>query len=326
MFHADPSRPDVHRDQEAEIAFRNSQFQTRNPQSAIRNGRAFSLVEMLVVIGIIGLLLSIVLIVGRGALNDAKVKDTRVMLSQLNSAIQSFADADPYKSVQRAKVRYGPYPPDSIRCFEPTPATPSPDPYLLTGGGGRFAKIGASGPYTDDYDPAIPPDPNYIADSGIKTLVFFLRSQSASREIYDAIPDRFRVTVPAGDNAGNEYFDFNNNAMFDPTIDKEVQYLVDGWKHAIEYYSVRQLDPSENPPTSHAWVAQKLVQANKNLPVLVSYGLDGDVQFKQGQTLEAPYNDSSVGSGELFFASPLHEDNVYLDDSLRDKMKLIKKD
>ena len=62
----------------AKSGLRNPHSRFRNPQSAIRNcgSGAFSLVEMLVVIGIIGVIISMVLVVGGGAVQDAKVKDT----------------------------------------------------------------------------------------------------------------------------------------------------------------------------------------------------------------------------------------------------------
>ncbi len=139
----------------------------------------------------------------------------------------------------------------------------------------------------------------------------------ASREIYDSISDRFKETVPTD----MEFFDVNGNGAFDPLTDKEVQYLVDGWGHPIEYYATRTLD---NFPTSHAWVANKLVQSNKNLPVLVSYGRDGDVQFDAAMTLEQVYVDADPG--DPVFTSQLHQDNIYLDDALKDRITRIEKD
>ena len=93
--------------------------------------------------------------------------------------------------------------------------------------------------------------------------------------------------------------------------------MVDGWDHPIEYFAIRELATGAGF-TSHSWVAQKLVQSNKNLPVLVSYGLDGDVQFEAGKTLEQEYDDASFG--ESLFTSQLHQDNIYLDDALKDRI------
>ena len=72
-------------------------------------------------------------------------------------------------------------------------------------------------------------------------------------------------------------------------------------------------------------MAKKLVQANKNLPVLVSYGLDGDLQVEQGRTLEWAYNNNDVPIGDLMFASPLHADNVYVDDTIKGRIAAIEK-
>ena len=60
------------------------------------------------------------------------------------------------------------------------------------------------------------------------------------------------------------------------------------------------------------------MQANKNLPVLVSYGLDGDVQFDAGKTLEQEYEDAD--RGDTLFTSQFHQDNIYLDEALKDRI------
>ena len=67
-----------------------------------------------------------------------------------------------------------------------------------------------------------------------------------------------------------------------------------------------------------------MVQSNKNLPVLVSYGLDGDVQFDAEKTLEQEYADAN--SGDPVFTSQLHQDNIYLDDALNNRIARLEKD
>ena len=277
---------------------------------------------MLVVIGIIVIILSVVLLVGQGAINDARVKDTRVMLEQVSTAISAYSQNNPFASINAVKKRYGPYPPDDLMAFTllPTYGKSGTDigiPDLMPGGVGQFVKVNAAGPIHDDYD-ASNPDPNYVDNGAVKALVWSLRSLPDSREIYDSISDRFKATVPTD----VEFFDVNGNGVFDPLTDKEVQYLVDGWDHPIEYFAVREFATGEMP-TSHAWVAQKLVQSNKNLPVLVSYGLDGDVQIDAEQTLEQAYADANLG--DPVFTSQLHQDNIYLDDALKDRITRFEK-
>ena len=268
---------------------------------------------MLVVIGIIVIILSVVLLIGQGAINDAKVKHTRVMLEQLNTAISAYSRNNPFASINAVKNRYGPYPPDELMAFDPNSTTPGlGNVNLMPGGIGQFVKVGVS-PINDNLADAN----SYVPQGAVKALVWGLRSLPASREIYDSIPDRFRETAPTN----VEFFDINGNGSFDPLTDKEVQYLVDGWGHPIEYYATRTRDDS---PTSHSWVANKLVQSNKNLPVLVSYGLDGDVQFDAQETLEQAYADANFG--DPVFTSQLHQDNIYLDDALKDRIARIEKD
>jgi len=267
---------------------------------------------MLVVIGIIVIILSVVLLVGQGAINDARVRDTRVMLEQVSTAISAYSQNNPFASINVVKKRYGPYPPDELMAFDPASNPPGfVNVNLMPGGIGSFVKVGVS-PINDDLG-----DPNtYVPQGAIKALVWSLRALPDSREIYDSISDRFKATVPTD----VEFFDVNGNGVFDPLTDKEVQYLVDGWDHPIEYYATR---PRDVPPTSHSWVANKLVQSNKNLPVLVSYGLDGDVQFEAEKTLEQEYDDANPG--ESLFTSQLHQDNIYLDEALKDRITRFKK-
>ncbi|MCH8852712.1 MAG: prepilin-type N-terminal cleavage/methylation domain-containing protein [Planctomycetes bacterium] len=95
-------------------------FEIRNPKSETRNRlSAFSLVEMLVVIGIIVIILSVVLLVGQGVINNARVKNNRVMLEQLNTAISAYSQNNPFASINAVKKRYGPYPPDELMAFDP---------------------------------------------------------------------------------------------------------------------------------------------------------------------------------------------------------------
>lgn len=298
----------------------------RIPRSAIRNqSSAFSLVEMLVVIGIIVIILSVVLTVGQGAMNDAKVKVNRLMLEQLNTAISVYSQNNPFASIKAVKNRYGPYPPDDLMAFTLLPThgksgTNIGIPDLMPGGVGQFVKANAAGPIHDDYNSGNT-DPNYVENGANKALVWSLRSLPASREIYDSISDRFKETVPTDE----EFFDVNGNGSFDPLTDIEVQYLVDGWDHPIEYFAARVLTEGSDfiSATSHAWVSRRLVQSNKNLPVLVSYGLDGDVQFEAGETFEQEYE--GVNLGEPLFTSQLHQDNIYLDDALKDRIMSFKK-
>lgn len=277
---------------------------------------------MLVVVAIIAAIISVVLLVGSGAISDAKAKDTRVMLEQVNTAIAAFKESNPYKSVSNVQRRYGPYPPDRLMDFDPGAADPT---NLMPGGIGRFVKFNASGEIHDDYDAGNPDDPDYVSNGAVKALVWALQSVPASRELFDAISDRFRMTAPLHDppEPGDEYFDINGSGKYEPMTDRDVLYLVDGWGNPLEYFALRQPDPN---PTSHAGVGYKLVQANKNLPVLVSYGPDGGSQVRDGRTLESLYNDNSVNSGDLMFAGSLHDDNIYLDDAFRDKIATIRKD
>ena len=278
---------------------------------------------MLVVVAIIAAIISVVLLVGGGAITGAKAKDTRVMLEHLNTAIDAFSKTNPYKSTLGTPQRYGAYPPDELMAFDPDPGPgmpPNEVPNLMPGGIGRFVKIGPGGgqPISPIHDDYVPGDEAYVQHGAVKALVWALRSVPASRELFDAISDRFKVTASIDE----EFFDRNGNGKFDSMTDRDVMYIVDGWGNPIEYFAAKELD---SPATSHNWVGSKLRTANKNLPVLVSYGPDGKTQVRDGRTLESLYNDNSVNSGDPMFAGSLHDDNIYLDDAFSEKIATIRK-
>ncbi|MCG3138083.1 MAG: hypothetical protein HJJLKODD_01941 [Phycisphaerae bacterium] len=318
---------------------------------------AFTLVEMLMVIGIIALLLSMVLLIGQSSINDAREKDTRMLLGMLDNGIKAFADLNPYKSVRAATERYGPYPPDDLMAFtigQPSTGAPmyttgealhglttSPQlrdlvPNLMPGAVGTYISFPIAATMevlTDDLNAAAPDD--YVAQGDGKALSWGLRAHPETRTIYENIPSRFIVTRPTT-GAGSEYFDQNANGSFDPLVDKDVTYFVDGWGTPINYFSAINLregvaldDATETEATPHGWLAQRMVTLNNKTPVLVSYGIDGEVQ--KTSALEKEYSSRVLGipgpaaaSGDPLFVNVQHEDNIYVDVQFKEKLATLK--
>lgn len=293
---------------------------------------AFTLMEMMVVIGIIALLMSVVLLVGQGALQSARVKDTVVLIAQVDQAIDAFRTANPYRNVNAAQRRYGPNPPDDLMCYTPKPlyGTNNFDikmPCLMPGGRGSFCYRMNNTLITaisDDFTGSSLP---FVPKGDIQALVWALRSQPESRAIYDSIAPRFKVAV----GTDGEFFEMQdaNNCSFDPLADKDVQVLVDSWKNPLSYYNVRLPGKlGEAAPlfsedlTPHAGVAQRLVTLNKNQPVVMSYGPNGELQLGSTppETLEQQY-DTNIPSGGSLFPNPLNEDNVFADETLAFKLR-----
>jgi prepilin-type N-terminal cleavage/methylation domain-containing protein len=289
------------------------------------NRRGFTLVEMMVVIGIIALLLGVVLLIGSGALEDAKVKDTRVMLEQLQAAIDSYKQESPHRAINAATHRFGLAPPDDLMSYTPDPTYGTGNsgpqlPNLMQGGIGQYVNDSIGNGFNDDLMGG-----DYVPYGDIKALVFALRSRPDSRAIYDSIPERFRRTA-----SNNEYFDLNDSGDFDQLIDQEVQYLVDGWDRPLEYFSVKTLGDSE-APTSHGWVSDALVTANRDQEVIMSYGPNGDTQDRQSPLqVEAIAKVTALGGsaapGEVVFTNPLQTDNIYSAPGLGERVPEIQND
>lgn len=277
---------------------------------------------MLIVVGIVGVIVGMVLLAGRGAVQQSKISETRVLMTQLDTAIQAFADQALYRSAadlspapkQSAFVRYGSYPPDEIMAYDaasPSGKSNGPNFNLMPSGVGRFVKLAGTDPVDFVHDDAEEADsPEYVKFGDLKALVWALRALPETRVMYEAIPSRFRVTAALTE----EFFDINDNQQYDALVDREVQYLVDAWDQPLQYFATHL--QSEEEPTTHGAVADKLVGINKNLPVLLSYGPDGEAQT---DTLEQQYLRAQPGG--TLFPSPLNEDNIYLDPALPQKIR-----
>jgi type II secretory pathway pseudopilin PulG len=279
--------------------------------------------EMMVVVGVIVLLLGVVLLVGQGALETARVKDTQALIGQLDAAIDAYRTANPYRNVNAVQRRYGPNPPDDLMCYTPQPeygvnGTDIGMPNIMPGGKGSFWSNaqGIGNQLSDAFNA-----PNYVPHGDIKALVWALRSQPESRSIYDGIAPRFKVGV----SPDAEFFERLDglNCNFAAGVDSDVQFLVDSWEKPLSYYAVR--DAAEEPTdtlTAHAGVARRLVALNKVQPVIMSYGPNGDTQLGSStpETLEQQYLTNLPAGGSLF-PNPLNEDNVFADDNLALKLR-----
>jgi len=291
--------------------------------------RGFSLIELLVVILVISILLSMIFLVGQSVIQDGKIKKTRLMLSHLQEAVETYRDQHYHKAMNPVLDRYGNYPPDDIMTYTPLAADSTQQgaghgvngiyediPNLMPGGLGTFVRVGA-GPLsglTDDIGAS-----GYVPNGDIKALVWALRNHEKSRIVYDTIPKQYRVSV----DLAVEFFDVdgdniaNYSAPLDPLVDKDVEYLVDSWGVPLEYFSsaflVEKTLPSGNP-TAHGGAAELLVEANKDRPLLVSYGPDGKFQLEEGVTLPGQYVASPFSQRP--FINERNQDNVYCDDAV----------
>jgi type II secretory pathway pseudopilin PulG len=281
----------------------------QRPASRRRLG-AFTLVELLVVLGIIALLIALVVAGGAHLAQRSKVRDTEALLSSLNQALDAFAADKPFARVPAAtglnpnaqvpSARYGDYPPDELMAFDcQLPGTGPPGYVLLvTPVGGNYPRV------TVPTLPSGKPQPDVNSQRAM-VLAIRLRSPSAAA-ILDRVPDRFRAQLAAG---GEVYQADASDAVGTPLV-----YYVDAWGQPIEYYSTR-VAGSSSPARDK--LSAMLVSLNNSRPVLMSYGPNGADQLSGdygNQTLLADFSaDGKIDEN-------LNQDNVYSSDSLRERV------
>lgn len=101
-----------------------------------RSARAFSLVEVIVVVSIIALLLSLAGIGANAWINSNRVRDTEATMLALEQAIRDFSDANPLvaRPIDGNGTSYGlwfgQWPPCPVTPWMPPPAIPGPQPAL----------------------------------------------------------------------------------------------------------------------------------------------------------------------------------------------------
>ena len=94
--------------------------------SDMRTLRAFTLIEMIVVVLILGILTTLVTTSVTGLMNTSKGRSTRLMLETLAGAIEAFAEADPLGGAGQVLCDPGVEPDDSYRdVFGRYPPSPT---------------------------------------------------------------------------------------------------------------------------------------------------------------------------------------------------------
>lgn len=299
----------------------------------------FTLIELVVVIGIIALLIGVLVRVGGNAITSGRVSETRAVMETLNVAIEQFNSEAPFKGISYDALgatgqtriyqdRYGNNPPDELEGFDQGDGIPG---FQSNANTDRFFVNDPTSLEVDAASSAL------IENADIKamTLAIKLHSPSATT-ILDKIPGRYRRT------ADKEFLDRDgvNTGAADPD-DEVLTYFVDTWGTPLQYFALREVgaDP-QNPgsfmlqqapsdPTMDRMITSTyLIQQNRGQPVLVSYGPDGPDQFSPDFAInndnDAPdlIQDFAGNDGTTPSAidNPLNADNVYLDPALSERI------
>ncbi len=271
---------------------------------------AFTLVELLVVIGIIIVLLSLVVGISVRAVENAKQADTRAMFSILDMAVDQFKEETrgTLGRVQPFVKRCGGYPPDELQFFaDPTsgggiPGS-SPPRALVNDHYIEIATIGG-------LDRLLPTSTVAMA------LAIRLYSEEAAVTL-ERVDPRFRKVV----NTGQYYWERDGDTGFTPEseasidagdtsvdTDEAFDYYVDAWGAPIEYFSARE-PMSDEDEYSRAALSTRLTGLANGRPVFVSYGPNGPDQ--RSGTLSGAQNMFDDWAADAAINDPLNQDNVY---------------
>ncbi|MCH7720570.1 MAG: prepilin-type N-terminal cleavage/methylation domain-containing protein [Planctomycetes bacterium] len=293
----------------------------------------FTLLELMVVIGIIVVLLATFFVVGQSVITGGKERNTKTMLLLVESAIAEFQSAAPLGQNTNFVKRYSNYPPGELEVFTLTglvlvPVTDTIANLTPGASGGALSMAILS--------------PEYAATTNrdIKAMLLAIRTFSvAGSEILDRIDGRYRRTDDLADSflapaRTVEYLDRDGNAAAD-LGDTPLEILVDDWGQPIEYLSTRIVPvaaPTELPRQimSDAWV-----RMNNGAPVLMSYGANGpdqfDSEFMVGvgpSDIVTDWNDDGTNPPGLdndgidppALGHDLNLDNVFVSDALKKQL------
>jgi len=212
----------------------------------------FTLVELLVVVAIIGLLASIVVLVGSRVMYAQKVNYTKTIMSTVTMAIEQFAAENPLRTTydRRNAATFGPYPPYMLA----TPGAQAPlpntvagtiEPYNQYSPGGGFRYVLADRLWRDlngqgnvgDWVRvrAGSSDPNESNDD-IRALYAYLKVYSPGAA--GQIPDDAIKPIPAPGKVEMVYVRGNQ----DPNGAVDVLGIHDAWGVPLDYFLYVKLD------------------------------------------------------------------------------------
>lgn len=302
--------------------------------------RAFTMVELMVVMVIIVILVSSILVASTTLIERAKASNTEAMMGVVTMAIEEFKreqESNPTAARSRAyRNRYGLYPPDELEALTPAgvpggplrtiapgsaqmvPTVPGQDGY----GAMRFFTVGLA-----LEDQLLEHRDQVAMTTAILTL------GDASSSLLLGVQDKFWKNAPLDPRKDEPavFLDRNGNGDWDAG-DLAIRYLIDAWGTPISYLAQRDWAADTTTPESsnlEVWneASTEIIRLNGNKPVLFSYGPDGAEQLTQ-EHMDTGGFASLVGDfeglGEDDIAhridNPVNADNVYADPALKEKL------
>jgi len=310
----------------------------RVPHRTSGGGLAFTLVELLVVMAIIGVLFAAVLTGRNAVMGSARTKDTKATLQIVQDALEEFKrEQTASPTIIRAKhgtvryeKRYGKYPPDELEVFTPVGLPNSAPP------GGSLA-VGSPKPEMVPKPPGdgYPPmdfdsseEPEFEHRDLVAMVLAIDEFGDTSKAILDKIPDNRRTSGPV-DAEGKplRFLDRDDNGTWDAEVDGDIRLIVDGWGVPLTYFAQRDFvegaEAATVSPNAPEWNegSTEMIRLNHGQPIILSYGPDGRDQLAKENVTEHPtailINDFE---DDHKVNDPSNADNVYVDDSLKEKL------
>ncbi|MCH7701115.1 MAG: prepilin-type N-terminal cleavage/methylation domain-containing protein [Planctomycetes bacterium] len=297
----------------------------------------FTLIELMVVIGIIVVLLATFFVVGQSVITGGKERNTKAMLLLVESAINEFHAAAPLAQVGGPPggpsqgeyvTRYGNYPPCELEVFTASGLLMPPATVVISNLTPGAAASGAA--FANDVGT---PEFDAVTNRDIKAMLLAIRTFSvAGSEILDRIDRRYRRTDALANSfvapdRTIEFLDRDGSGAVN-LGDTPLELLVDDWGQPIEYLSTRIVPPSGAgiPELPRQVMSDIWVRANNGVPVLMSYGGNGpdqfDLAFIDGVGPSDLVTDwtGADGTDENALDNPLNEDNVFVSEALKTKL------
>ncbi|MCH7591491.1 MAG: type II secretion system protein [Planctomycetes bacterium] len=299
-----------------------------NPIHPSRRASAFTIIELLVVMGIIVVLVGSVMVAGSALITKSKITNTRATLIVVRDAVEQFAREQKAKPTLtrrkqgglKYKDRFGFFPPDELEWFD----------------GIRGANIIPDVGTFDDMlffvtTPTAPETASEHRDLAAMILAIELFGNE-SKDILNRIAGRNRTAGPVdGTDDPSQFLDRNTDGAWDAD-DVQIRYIVDDWGTPIGYMSQRDwvlnADAATRSQNHQDWnrVSTQLIRLNSNQPLIFSYGPDGRDQLTKdamGTAADASIptdfaQDPPAPPNKLDHA--YNADNVYVDETLKEKL------